>query len=343
MNNLAELQERIESLDANLSSALTHAQDLPARLQAIESHLTTLAPQAEQAQAAVARANRVRLRLEQAQALIQNLSDSDKADASELKALRELAVKLDDQLRAMEPHAEAMNQAATQVRAIELALPARRRKVQQTKPLTATLKRLLDETGDLTKDLPPAEPEPALAQAPVLMPQPVTQPDLQDVREQLPRHPAKQYHTRERQDIKRIVVHQTGFPAATPPAALARVQIIRHDAPGIPYHFVISGDGDIFWTQALENVLQSNLHYEINADSVAVALAGDFSSQAPEPAQLAAAADLIAWLASELELGLDRVVGRNELEAVVSPGAQWRRGARYKKTLLGLVRARLNE
>jgi hypothetical protein len=54
-----------------------------------------------------------------------------------------------------------------------------------------------------------------------------------------------------------------------------------------------------------------------------------------------AAADIIAWLVSELGLGIEDVIGRSELDPVLSPGLQWKLGSRYGNTLQGLVRAKL--
>ncbi len=332
------IEARIETLEKALVDTLAVVGEMPERIQVIESQVAALEPAAEQAQAVALLAAKLRIRLDHALSTLDSVRKSGDGDGVDLDALQEIASNLDSQLLTMEPYVATMKQAASPLMSIKLTLPDQQRQVQETTPLTENLKSLLDQTLAIKADVPAAQ---TLTQFTLPSPRPFTQPELQDVRDQLPRHPAKRYHTRDLLDISSIIVHQTGTPGNTPPQALAQVQIIRQEAPGITYHFLIQGDGDIYWTQSLEQVLQNTLHYETDLTSVAVALAGDFRDEAPSPAQLMAAADVIAWLVSELRLGIEDVVGRSDLESVLSPGNQWTHGARYKKTLTGLVRARL--
>jgi hypothetical protein len=66
---------------------------------------------------------------------------------------------------------------------------------------------------------------------------------------------------------------------------------------GITYHFLINTDGAIYWTQPLEAVVPTS-RADVNADSIAVALGGNFMAAVPADAQMASAAHLIAWLLS---------------------------------------------
>ena len=332
------LEARIEILETALVDSLAVVDKLPEQTQMVESKVLTLEPAAERAQAVVPLAIKLRIRLDHVQSTLDNLHDNGDSSANDLDAFQEIVPNLNSQLLTMEPHIETMNQAMPQLMSIKVALPAQQRYVQNTMPLAEDLRSLLDQTLDLKADFPADQ---ALARFTLPSPQPFAQPDLLDVRDQLPQHPKKRCHIRDLQDIHSIVIHQTGTSPDTPPRALAQVQIIRQEAPGITYHFLIHGNGDIYWTQSLEQVLHNTLHYETSAKGVAIALAGDFSDEAPSPAQLTAAADVIAWLVSDLGLGIEDVVGRSELEQVLSPGSQWKHGARYRKTLLGLARARL--
>ncbi|QLQ07534.1 MAG: N-acetylmuramoyl-L-alanine amidase [Anaerolineae bacterium] len=80
-----------------------------------------------------------------------------------------------------------------------------------------------------------------------------------------------------------------------------------------------------------------------NEQSVGVALAGNFTDQAPPAEQLASAAALIAWLLYSLHLPIDALVGRKEIETSHgSPGKQWMQGANYKATLVRQVQAILD-
>ena len=110
--------------------------------------------------------------------------------------------------------------------------------------------------------------------------------------------------------------------------------------PGITYHFLVNGDGAITWAQPLEAVVDQTLLPDVNADGVAVALAGNFQNAVPTTSQMDSAALLIAWLLRSSNLNVDAIYGRNELDKRVgSPGLQWLQGSRYKDTLLTQVRS----
>ena len=163
----------------------------------------------------------------------------------------------------------------------------------------------------------------------------VVKPDIKDPGP-LKQHDTKRYPTRPLSDIKRIIVHHTVTSGTLTPQRLAEAQV-GQGRPGITYHFLISGDGTIYATQPLETITEQTTQPTLDANSVGVALAGNFTSVAPPAEQLASAAKLIAWLLVTYNLGNDAVVGRSELENVGSPGAQWLSGARFKDTLLAAV------
>ena len=180
---------------------------------------------------------------------------------------------------------------------------------------------------------------------PVVPPGAVPRPDVRDVMAGLPQHESKRWATRDASTIRRIVVHHTGSSTTATPEELAR-QAVNQNKPGIPYHFLVTGDGVIYQTQPLTRIVRQNLssgiNQTINADSIAVALAGNFRRDRdvePADAQRQAAAQLIAWLIAQQRLGSivpQIVFGRQELgEAVISPGDQWTEGLRWKDKLLG--------
>ncbi|MFZ1267253.1 MAG: peptidoglycan recognition family protein, partial [Anaerolineae bacterium] len=160
-----------------------------------------------------------------------------------------------------------------------------------------------------------------------------TRPDLRDVSAQLPRHATARYATRSLNAIRRVVVHHTVTRDNVTPERIAQVQISQGRA-GITYHFLITGDGTIFQTNALDTVSEQTVTPAVNADGVAVAFAGNFTDVPPTAAQISSGARLVAWLLQELKLTADVVVGRSELENVGSPGRQWLMGARWKEILL---------
>ncbi len=170
---------------------------------------------------------------------------------------------------------------------------------------------------------------------------PIAKPTMQDVRGQLPQHASKRYLTRGMEQIRRVIVHHTVTSGAATPQILAQGQVGQGKA-GITYHFLVAGDGTIYWTQPLDVAVEQTLSSAANSDGVAVALAGNFTAAPPPDSQLASAAKLIAWLLSDLTLKPECVVGRNEIDTTVgSPGAQWLTGAKYKETLVNAARSTL--
>ncbi len=166
----------------------------------------------------------------------------------------------------------------------------------------------------------------------------VPEPNMIDKVGQLPTGTAPPYGLRSLAAIRRIVVHHTATRDDVTPERLAEAQV-GQGRPGITYHYLITGDGTIYATQALDVVPAQTGKTGINQESIGIALAGNFTTAAPQAAQLAAAANLIAWLLSRFSLTTTEVVGRRELENIASPGAQWQQGAAFKTTLLVQVQA----
>jgi N-acetyl-anhydromuramyl-L-alanine amidase AmpD len=170
---------------------------------------------------------------------------------------------------------------------------------------------------------------------------PVNEPSLVDVRWTCPSASGRAYDKRDLNSIKTVLVEHTATLGNVTPESLATTHLGQGKV-GIACHFLVGSDGTIYWTQPIEVAVTHTLDPELNRDSIAVNLAGNFGGEAPGEAQLEATADLLAWLVSVFGLGLQAIRGRRELEAVSSPGAQWMRGANYKSTLLALIRERLD-
>lgn len=231
------------------------------------------------------------------------------------------ATKLADKLKADE--AEARKLAAP----VDAAVQARNR----LDALSAQVGQLEAQVAAVTM---PAAPD-------------LTTPPIQDVAASLPHHPTAVWPSRELGAIRRVVIHHTVTRPDITPQRIAEVHVSQNK-PGVAYHYLVPGDGAIYATQPLDVLVtqvNSNANQATNADSVAVALAGNFSEDKdvePNVIQRKAAAQLIAWLMQSLELGTapEQVVfGRNELgENVGSPGSQWLGGVRYKDKLLEDVR-----
>lgn len=156
--------------------------------------------------------------------------------------------------------------------------------------------------------------------------------DAVDVTDSLAQHPTKNYPMRTHADIDQIIIHHTATPANISVERIAQFQVQNRDLPGIAYHFCVTADGTIYQTQYLETV---PVHAGANSDdSVGVCLIGNFTSQPPSPAQLAATARLTAQLMALLDLPRSSIIGYSEIINTQSPGATW---PRWKPDLLAKV------
>jgi N-acetyl-anhydromuramyl-L-alanine amidase AmpD len=158
-----------------------------------------------------------------------------------------------------------------------------------------------------------------------------------DVSARLPRS-GTPYARRNLNQIKYIVVNHTG---AHPQLALDRIARahIKRGYPGIAYDFVVDAVGEIFKTTELEDVAQPDQVWA--EQGVNICLTGNFHHEAPPLAQLDAAGRLCAWLAQNLGMTADAIVGLGELLASDSPGETFYRGAAWKEVLRRQVRLHL--
>lgn len=173
----------------------------------------------------------------------------------------------------------------------------------------------------------------------------VAPPPVQDLRATLPAHPTKKYDTRPASAVRRVVVHHTGTKPDITPQRIAQFHVGQGLA-GIKYHYMIGGDGAISWTQPPEAITPHTALAEVNADGVAVAIAGTFNTTTPNDKQMASAAQLIAWLLDGMQQGTDALIGRIEVDTsdpTNSPGKQWLQGAKYKEPLVAQVQAILEQ
>ena len=155
------------------------------------------------------------------------------------------------------------------------------------------------------------------------------------VYDRLPRD-AQRYRPRRAEDVRHIVIHDTGVPADTTLEDLAAAH--RREWPGLLYDFVIGSRGTIRQTQPLDAVPDTPEPHV--REAIGVAFAGDFrSGGAPTADQLDAAGHLIAWLMERYPgLTLAAIKGLGEFVASPSPGSEWETGRAWKASLLDEVR-----
>ncbi len=160
------------------------------------------------------------------------------------------------------------------------------------------------------------------------------EPVITDITAQLPRRPAE-FVKRALSDIQYLVINHT---AVRPEVGADRVaQQHARKWPGIVAQYFITGDGQIQQTNPLDEVVERQQAWVFNG--VSIYLAGNFDEKAPSPEQLAALAQLCAWLMRRFDLPETAVKGISEFIVTRSPGLQWLQGERYKDSLLALVRA----
>ncbi len=323
-----DIYERTQAL----VDALSHEQEvlagLPGQSDDVERLLTPLTSPAAQGDEAVMLSHNLRTRVDQIIATLHQLQSYPELDQDEIAAMLARAEDISQRLENLQPQVASVAAASEQVQTIQAAFPEQKRAAQATSGLLSQVQDLLTRARRLQSDLPTNEFTPPAG--------------VEDIRDEMPHHPTKTWPARPLSKIKRVVVHHTVTSPETDPIVLARALISRRDLPGLPYHFLVQGDGDGFWAQSLETQVAQTNKTPVNEDSVGVALAGNFTNNPPPDVQLDTAAAIIAQLVRTFGLNVDTdIIGRSEVDQVASPGKQWLEGAKYKFTLLDKVRALL--
>jgi N-acetyl-anhydromuramyl-L-alanine amidase AmpD len=146
------------------------------------------------------------------------------------------------------------------------------------------------------------------------------------------------YARRGLNQIRYIVISHTG---AHPRLSLDRIAEthIQYGYPGIVYGFVVDSNGQVFKVTNLEEVAQPDQVW--SEQGVNICLTGNFSATAPALAQLDATGRLCAWLAQNLGLAPESIVGMSELTKSESPGDSFYRGPAWKSILSRQVQLHL--
>ena len=140
--------------------------------------------------------------------------------------------------------------------------------------------------------------------------------------------------------IDRIIIHHTAVPPSVGAQRIAEFLVQNRGRPGIAYHYFITGDGAIQQTNELTTVTgQSDA--QLNSVALGVGFAGNFTQTAPNPAQIEAGAQLVAWLIQQLKLSPQAIYGHKELVNTQSPGVQWDSGAMWGRQLRQKIQALL--
>lgn len=345
--DLETLQRQIRELIAALERAQRQLASYPAQADALQTDLSALAVAAQQAALLPQRVATLQARLEQQRLRVNALQAQGQIGAGQADALRARIAALRSRVDAVQPAAQQAAQLDAAVRQAQSQMPPLRNGAQLARELKPQIDALLAEARRLASDADATRSVQQPAGLEDVREEPVRglagRPLPPSLAESLPAPPVvgagNGYPIRPLTEIKQIVVHQTNTRDDVTPERLAAMDTAR-GLPGIRYHFLVDGSGASYWTQPLEAVLPQSQVDAVNAAGVALALAGNFSQRVPSDQQLREAAEVIAWLLYELNLPVDSVVGRSEVEpGVVSPGAQWLQGAVFKDDLMARVQA----
>ncbi|MBK8045865.1 MAG: N-acetylmuramoyl-L-alanine amidase [Anaerolineales bacterium] len=158
-----------------------------------------------------------------------------------------------------------------------------------------------------------------------------------DIANRLP-HSGAPYARRNLNQVKYIVVNHTG---ANPNVSLDRIAKahIQRGYPGIAYDFVVDASGQILKVKEMEQVAQPDQSW--SEQGVNICLAGNFNQLSPPLPQLDAAGRLCAWLAQNLGMTAENIVGMGELTRSESPGETFYKGSKWKEVLSRQVQLHL--
>lgn len=161
-------------------------------------------------------------------------------------------------------------------------------------------------------------------------------PLLLDITNQLPRKAA--YARRSMSQVRHIVISHTG---ANPNTSLERIALAHthHGYPGIAYNFAVTRDGQVLRTSQLEEVVQPDQPW--SEQGVNIVLAGNFSRESPPLPQLEATGRLCTWLAQNLGLRPEQIIGLGDLIPTDSPGDTFYAGAKWRDVIVRQVQLHL--
>jgi N-acetyl-anhydromuramyl-L-alanine amidase AmpD len=160
----------------------------------------------------------------------------------------------------------------------------------------------------------------------------LAQPAVTDISPQMP-HSAGSPKKRDTAQIKFVVINHT---AVDPSVAAERIAQAHQQRWGaILYQYLVTADGNILQTNGLDEVV--DLTQPWIAQGVNIAVAGNFTAEVPNAAQIKATAALCAWLMQEYKIPAANVKGVSEYVVTQSPGTQWLTGKKWKDTLLAAI------
>jgi N-acetyl-anhydromuramyl-L-alanine amidase AmpD len=311
---IISLQERIKNLEEEIERLKEQGRVDPesVSVQEILDHLSGVIASL-QAQIEILQEERDRLQ----DALKAALDMLDKDQLALLASLRERIKTLQTEKDALEGDlAEAREALGAKERELSAVVASQRNQIRK----------LQEEIDRLKKEPPGPSPVPGPSWGNI------SEPPIQDVIDELPRHESKEYETRPRSDIDTLVIHHSATVPTITIQRIARYHVSNLDWPAIGYHFVVTADGTLYQGNPVE--LTSYHATKANPFGVGICFLGNFTEEIPPQAQLEAGAHLVAWLMQELDIDLENVKGHRHFTATSCPGRQWLSGPQWKQLLL---------
>jgi hypothetical protein len=324
---IAQLQQEVQGLRQQTTASGTTIAQLQQEVQGLRQ-------QAAASQATIAQLQR------EAQGLRQQATASQTTIAQlqrEAQGLRQQATGSQATIAQLQREAQGLRQQAATSQATIAQLRRQVDKLRQQLAIATTSTPVT--TSVVTTPPPPAVTTPVVPSPPVT-PSAVIAPPMEDITTRLRRHPVKHFDRRPLDQIKYLVIQHSVLPGNFPPEKIADFLVEKKQWPGIGYHFYITSDGTIYWTNDLETVCYfagSNVQH--NPLGVCICFAGNFTTEVPTNAQLSSGGKLLAFLIQDLHLPMGSIRGHKEFVVTQSPGNQWDGGQKWKDMLLAKVRA----
>jgi N-acetyl-anhydromuramyl-L-alanine amidase AmpD len=129
---------------------------------------------------------------------------------------------------------------------------------------------------------------------------------LKDVRQQVRKHPHKKYGKQDLSRIQYITLHHSGTSSGDA-FSFADYHVRHHGWPGIGYHFVITRNGTLQWTNSLETVSYHTGGQNSGNIGVCLTGAGSFTLS-----QIVSLDRLLILLTGQFKIPVRNVLGHNE-------------------------------
>lgn len=329
----AKLLARVQVVQTSMQTAIVVADAFTADL----ARSRTLLDQANQAVSIAPSAEEVQGLLNRLTAVENALTNLPPGSTVDVQQIRGQIAALRQQVNALLMPAQSMATLRSQIGQAQARLMVLNARPPEAAKTKQSASQVLTQANTLQSDLQAAAATLVVARGlePLAIENASSTP--KDVSDELAAIVPDAGPARELAGVRRIVIHHTGMAPDAEPAEVVR-RAAGRGRQGLPYHYLVTGQGEAFQLAPLEVAVNQSRVDEVDANSIAVALGGDFDLAVPGAEQMEATARLLAMLLGDLGLHVNNIYGRSELEAgTTSPGMQWSQGVRWRDDLVARV------